>query len=1008
MNENFNEIKQTIDSLIELKFLPVIKVKIKEHRHFIEKCSVELSGLSQIFNNQESKPSPHSVEDTILLNEKIKTLLSSYFVMDGKKNFEEHFPDFSVSLGQIISETPELVTEVQDIQRFQSDVTDKLHVRLRKPFKIIFLKLSNLPVLVSNFFRKIFRKPLKEKRIWKRIVRLRKLRQYYFYYSLNSRLLEINKKYFRLRSSTARELWNMYETIDNELNQMLFPDSTESKHNPEKFNTSLKIKELQSNLNLFEESLVEDVEKITGPLFNEYEDRFFKAGTIEYPGRKLRKGVLRKKQKQLDQSYSFIHDGWANNFTALGDDWQMNNELHLIRYTSCAQFENYKSLFHSSIKNILLPQSEKMISFIQSLDNLIHTSKNKSELMNNYGEIKTKIHEQLTDKLIPEFTNLLLDQNLSGMVAEFDNVLHEQINRIKHNRLLVKTDVYDKEIKKSEINTFSPKEILEYSAAPKFFNATSKLKSKINLQIQQIQKDISEIDHISDFSIESAINKLQTDNDYESSRVIAIEGIERSIRKLSETETKFNELLLRFNDELFAAKGEFNSDLKNLTQTEKIFDIRLNLAKAKALQRSKQVRKQVIENIKNVLPHIYWLIRKFIKNINIQYEKVRALVGLASKPKTIASEISDYLAETQKAILSLPFVYQRLFEVKPLDDERLFFGRENELAELNKAFTNWQKEKFAPTMIVGEKGSGSTSLINKFLSVNENNNNVIRHSVLHPISDSDDLAKLFSEILKADNLKTVDDIVLHLNNFKEKHFIIIENLQRLFLRKVDGFKALKIFFEIISKTNKNIFWLSTCTLYSWVYLNKTLNAPDYFGYVVNLKKMNEEQITDLVSKRHRISGYSIHYEADENTLKSKSFKKLNEEEQQPYLRNKYFIELNKFAQSNTSLALIFWLRSAKDIVNDVIKIGLPLDLDYSFLENLSGDKIFCLAALLIHDGLTIEDHSKIFSCPVNKSNLLFLLMHDDGIIVEQDGLYIINPLLYRQIVGLLKSRNIIH
>jgi hypothetical protein len=225
---------------------------------------------------------------------------------------------------------------------------------------------------------------------------------------------------------------------------------------------------------------------------------------------------------------------------------------------------------------------------------------------------------------------------------------------------------------------------------------------------------------------------------------------------------------------------------------------------------------------------------------------------------------------------------------------------------------------------------------------------------------------------------------------------------------VDGFAALKVFFEIISRTNKNIFWLSTCTLYSWIYLNKTIHILDHFGYVVELKKLNEQQITDLVSKRHRVSGYKIEYMADENTLKSKSFKKTPEEERQIYLRTKYFSDLNKFAQSNITLALIYWLRSAKEIVDDVIKIGSPPELDYSFLENLSSEKMFTLAVLLIHDGLRIEDHSKIFNVTLSQSKLMFLLMSDDGILVNQSDVYMINPLLYRQIVRVLKSKNILH
>ena len=105
---------------------------------------------------------------------------------------------------------------------------------------------------------------------------------------------------------------------------------------------------------------------------------------------------------------------------------------------------------------------------------------------------------------------------------------------------------------------------------------------------------------------------------------------------------------------------------------------------------------------------------------------------------------------------------------------------------------------------------------------------------------------------------------------------------------MDGFNSLKILFEIISRTNKNVFWLTTSTLYCWNYLDKTIHAPDHLGYIVNLRKLNENQITELVSKRHRVSGYNIEYEADEQTLKSKSFKNLSDAEKQHILDEKIF------------------------------------------------------------------------------------------------------------------------
>ncbi len=602
-----------------------------------------------------------------------------------------------------------------------------------------------------------------------------------------------------------------------------------------------------------------------------------------------------------------------------------------------------------------------------------------------------------------------MQENISSLATEFNGKLAEHLNLLSQKRILVKTDEYDEEIKNSDISYISPKEMLEYSAAPKILRSTAKLKSSLNSEIQNIQNVFGEIDHISDFTIDSAINLLKTEKpNVEESKTTAIEGLERALKKITEIDEKFDNLTVTFGNELNLATSDFHTELKDLTQTDKLFDVKMKLAKDKALEKSKRFKREAKIKLKNFLPHALWLLRKYYRKIEILYQQVREFIGLAPKAKIISSEVSDYLADTHAAIQALPFVYQRLFEIKPLEDKRFYFGRDLEMKELSKAFKNWQSGKFSPTVIVGEKGSGSTTLINFFTENLSTDYKVIRSSLNFPFYETSDFLSTLGNLFGEKIFNSKEDVILYLNSTSYKQVIILENLQRLFLRKVDGFNSLKILFEIISRTNKNVFWLTTSTLYCWNYLDKTIHAPDHLGYIVNLRKLNENQITELVSKRHRVSGYNIEYEADEQTLKSKSFKNLSDAEKQTYLMKKYFISLNKFAESNISLALLFWLRSAKEIVGDKIIIGSPPELDYSFLENLSNDKIFALSALLIHDGLREEDYSKIFNVPINQARQLLLLLYDDGIVIKQNEMYIINPLLYRQIVGLLNAKNIIN
>ena len=164
----------------------------------------------------------------------------------------------------------------------------------------------------------------------------------------------------------------------------------------------------------------------------------------------------------------------------------------------------------------------------------------------------------------------------------------------------------------------------------------------------------------------------------------------------------------------------------------------------------------------------------------------------------------------------------------------------------------------------------------------------------------------------------------------------------------------------------------------------------------------------VILKRHKISGYNLSFKPSKEEKINKSYTRIPDEKKQEYLSKQYFSDLNKFAKSNISLALLFWLRSTREVSGDTITIGSLRDIDFSFLSSLETDKVFTLHSLLIHDGLTIESLKQINNLPESQCRSMFFVLLDDGIIVQRNGLYKINPLLYRQTVNLLQTKNIIH
>jgi hypothetical protein len=175
-----------------------------------------------------------------------------------------------------------------------------------------------------------------------------------------------------------------------------------------------------------------------------------------------------------------------------------------------------------------------------------------------------------------------------------------------------------------------------------------------------------------------------------------------------------------------------------------------------------------------------------------------------------------------------------------------------------------------------------------------------------------------------------------------------------------------------------------------------------------MSELTEKTIKEIILLRHNISGYDITYLSSPAIEKQKAFKKLDEKEKQLYLQKDYFESLHKMASNNIGIALFLWLRSIKSADEEEIKISSDVELDFSFLKELSDQKLFSIMALILHDGLSLEEHSAIFNLSLKSSQLLYATLLDDGIIFLKESSYKVNFQLYKPLVNLLQSKNILH
>lgn len=317
----------------------------------------------------------------------------------------------------------------------------------------------------------------------------------------------------------------------------------------------------------------------------------------------------------------------------------------------------------------------------------------------------------------------------------------------------------------------------------------------------------------------------------------------------------------------------------------------------------------------------------------------------------------------------------------------------------------WTEGKYASVLLTAEKWSGMTSLINYAVKNIKFNNVPIRTELKLNNPDPNHLIKYFSDLLETE-LSDKDSIIEHLNSGK-KRIIIFENLQKLFLREMHGQKALVEFIDIMTATQRNVFWIGSMSIYTFNYLERSLKMSAFFSYHIPLEPLSDDEISQLIIKRNRISGFKIKFEVLEKDATDNKFKKLKEEERQQYLKERFFKDLNNFAKSNISMALMFWLLSTKKVDDQTIVIKNFKKPDFSFLSSLKNDRVFVLQALIMHDGLQLDQLAKVLSYSFTRAKFLILELLEDGVLIEKESQFLVNPIIYRNTVQLLKSRNLL-
>ena len=741
----------------------------------------------------------------------------------------------------------------------------------------------------------------------------------------------------------------------------------------------------------------------------QYRSRWCFAGTHILPTSAFGDGRSAKAAQRSAQRFEEMKQAWFELIKAERDDWRHEITLKKIQLRAgIAAYELRQSVQDVLTKQMIpacstvMPPIADALDAVRAIDPADAAALEKTIKMEKRGLLRSVRRE-----IMPQMMDTLLKADIDQHMLRLEQALNVPIQGLAETHRIIHRYHADLVPPVSEVEEVPIRALLEDRDQGRVLTALLTVRNDIRQDLSTTVQRLSEIDQVIDFNLDTALTQLKDETAVADAHQTVIEGLERAQNQVEQSINGYNELGQIIDRRVFESMRTYMSDVQTLLDTDAVLRLKLQLAQTQARERYRQYRRQVWTGVRRAIPWIMSLALGLGRLIYAQYRRMHRIAGLEAAPGT---DLQQFLTDTRQQIDALPYVYQRVFHADTEADRRFFAGREHEMNTLRDDFQRWMQGYYTTTVVVGERGSGRTTLM-QFAE-----QDIYEHHEIHRIDFQETVYTMdlflppIRQSLSFCTFDNLDELEVALQRLDTPHVCIVENIQNLFIKTVDGFDVLERFLLLISRTHRRVFWVLTCTLYSWEYLNKVIRIEQYFSRVLLLNRLSQDDMETIIMKRHRITGYQILFDIPDSVRQSRHFKKLrNEDEQQAHLKDLCFEQLQQVAMGNISVGMMFWLRGITVVENEhAVQINPLIDFDESSLMLLSSDEMFTLGTILHHETLSVEEHALVYHQSVGRSLPVLNILCNKGMLIEINGSYRVHPILYRPVVQALKRLNILH
>jgi len=887
-------------------------------------------------------------------------------------------------------------------------------------------KLNKSGYRVQLFVNRIFNKEYK----LKRKIDYRNIAKYHLVGESSGEILEAVNLVGAERLTTLRKIRNLFNDYSKYLDEIVKLTVIEE-HNPELIKSVInKVDELHqlfvNEINIYRTEISNTTEEISSRLtyalaspYNRLLESLLVAGTYKFRKKEFKYSkIFAKSELNKDLALDTIRY-WVNYY--IGFLGLFKKEIYINRLNiEINQIVNSSLISLSEEISINFRQAcgeinKKIVFFKNEVDKT--SGSGLEDIIKLLVETKNDLLNNTIDKFIKSLEQIRKGKKLNRLI---ENLIHN-FSQISHNlpeKILLLEDKDLSLVNRSpefvDLKTVQLREVsksfLEKRLPRSMGEINELLLNHLNLTLVELRNLFSMLK----YHFETAENEVRI-NSTNLHQFVA-EFADALLKKINFRVTELNtqiDLLEESIDKKILEKVD-----DNISGINKVVLEGSSLA-ANLFLTTENKKSIFFGTVKKGSAKLSYALRKFSVIVKRNYHKYfrREVQGillqlhLIEPPKKKWSISPLFLKEER--LKKLPFIYRKLFDGSLLESDDFLIQDGSLNSQMSEVLTNFRESKNSATVLIGEPGSGKSTFLNSIKTKLLSEEKYYTHNFTNTVTTSNELINILSTLLEYTTVPSLEELIFSLNDPSNKRIIILEGLEKLYLRCVGGYEAIKTFVYLVAATSKNTLWLCSSGKYAWNIFSSNFGIDNLFLNCIMVDELQKNSVKLIIQNRHNATGYGLKFLPDEmQQLKNKIFGRKNPKADQVELAENFYDRLEEYSEGNISSAMFYWLHSVREVQDNVLLIEPPRKIHAEYLRELNDFHLLSVAEILNHGWLTDLEHSKIFNIPLTVSHRvlvylesLFIIYHDKY--EMNSNKYFINKFIYRLIKLELKKRNMV-